>query len=145
MLIDIVAKGGNLLLNIAPSPEGEWQRGAYDLLEEYSAWMNVNSSAIYNTKPIAPFKENNICMTQNKASNVFLFYLAEEDEYKIPSEIIVKSINPKKGTRITMLGSKKRLKWDKLETGFKVKIPEELRNNLPSKYAWTLKIETIKS
>jgi alpha-L-fucosidase len=143
MLIDIVAKGGNLLLNIAPGPEGEWQQGAYDLLEEYGAWMNVNSSAIYNTKPIAPFKENNICMTQNKVGNVFLFYLAEEGEYKIPSEIIVKSINPKKGTRITMLGSKKRLKWEKLEAGFKVKIPEELRNNLPSKYAWTLKIEGV--
>ncbi len=144
MLIDVVAKGGNLLLNIAPGPEGEWQQGAYDLLEEYGAWMNVNSSAIYNTKPIAPFKENNICMTQNKGGNVFLFYLAEEGEYKIPSEIIVKSINPKKGTRISMLGSKKRLKWEKLEAGFKVKIPEELRNNLPSKYAWTLKIEAVK-
>ncbi|MDX5583475.1 MAG: alpha-L-fucosidase [Aureibaculum sp.] len=144
MLIDVVAKGGNLLLNIAPGPEGEWQQGAYDLLEEYGAWMKVNSSAIYNTKPITPFKENNICMTQNKGGNIFLFYLAEEGEYKIPSEIIVKSINPKKGTRISMLGSKKRLKWDKLEAGFKVKIPEELRNNLPSKYVWTLKIEAVK-
>jgi len=143
MLIDVIAKGGNLLLNIAPGPEGEWQQGAYDLLEEYGAWMKVNSNAIYNTKPIAPFKENNICMTQNKGGNIFLFYLAEEGEYKIPSEIIVKSINPKKGTRISMLGSKKRLKWDMLEAGFKVKIPEELRNNLPSKYAWTLKIEAV--
>jgi len=144
LLIDVVAKGGNLLLNIAPGPEGEWQQGAYDLLEEYGAWMKVNNSAIYNTKPIAPFKENNICMTQNKVGNVFLFYLAEEDEYKIPSEIIVKSINPKKGTRISMLGSKTRLKWEKLEAGFKVKIPEELRNNLPSKYAWALKIKAVK-
>jgi len=144
MLIDIVAKGGNLLLNIAPGPEGEWQQGAYDLLEEYGDWMKVNSNGIYHTKPIAPFKENNICMTQNNVGNVFLFYLAEEGEYKIPSEIIVKSINPKKGTRISMLGSKKRLKWDKLEAGFKVKIPEELRNNLPSKYAWTLKVEAVK-
>lgn len=140
-LIDVVAKGGNLLLNIAPSPEGEWQQGAYDLLEEYGNWMKVNSSAIYNTKPIAPFKENNICMTQNK--NVFLFYMAEEGENKIPSEIIVNSINPKKRTKITMLGSKKGLKWIKLDEGFKVIIPEELRNNSPSKYAWTLKIEAV--
>ena len=143
MLIDVVAKGGNLLLNIAPSPEGEWQQGAYDLLEEYGAWMKVNNTAIYNTKPIAPFKENNICMTQNKKGNVFLFYLAEEGEKQIPSEIIVNSISPKRGTKITMLGSKKRLKWKKKGAGFKVVIPESLRNNLPSKYAWTLKIGEV--
>lgn len=143
MLIDVVAKGGNLLLNIAPSPEGEWQQGAYELLEEYGDWMKVNSSAIYNTEPIVPFKENNICMTQNKDGNVFLFYLVQETENHIPSEIIVNSINPKKGTKITMLGSKKRLKWVKLKEGFKVLIPKELRDNLPSKYAWTLKVEAI--
>lgn len=143
MLIDVVAKGGNLLLNVAPSPEGEWQQGAYDLLTAYGDWMKVNSTAIYNTKPIAPYKENNICMTQNKEGNVFLFYLAKEGETKIPAEVTVKSINPKKGTKITMLGSKTSLKWTKEAEGFKVVIPESLRNNLPAKEAWTLKIEAI--
>ncbi|KJD31176.1 alpha-L-fucosidase [Tamlana nanhaiensis] len=143
MLVDVVAKGGNLLLNVAPSPEGEWQEGAYDLLEAYGDWLDVNGSAIYNTKPIAPFKENNICMTQNKDENVFLFYLAKEGETKIPSEIVIKSINPKRGAKITMLGSKTRLKWEKLDEGFKVTIPESLRNNLPCKEAWTLKINKI--
>lgn len=143
LLIDVVAKGGNLLLNIAPSPEGEWQQGAYDLLKEYGAWMKVNNTAIYGTKPIAPYKENNICFTQNKDGNVFLFYMANEGEDKIPAEIIVKSMSPKRGAKIHMLGSKKKLKWEKLDVGFKVKIPKELRNNLPSKYAWTLKISKI--
>ena len=144
MLIDVVAKGGNLLLNIAPSPEGEWQQGAYDLLNEYADWMDVNSTAIYNSKPIAPYKENNICLTQNKKGNVFLFYMEKEGEAGIPAEIVIKSINPKKGTKITMLGSTKILKWTALKEGFKVKIPRALRTNLPSKYAWTLKVEAVK-
>ncbi len=144
MLIDVVAKGGNLLLNVAPGPDGQWQEGAYKLLSEYGAWMKVNSSAIYNTKPIEPFKENNICMTQNEKGNVFLFYMAKEEESKIPSEIIVKSITPKKGTKITMLGSNKSLKWQKLKQGFKVSIPKQLQHNLPCKEAWTLKINQIK-
>jgi alpha-L-fucosidase len=142
-LIDIVAKGGNLLLNVAPGPDGEWQQGAYDLLEEFGSWMKINSSAIYNTKPIAPFKENNICMTRNKEGNVFLFYLAEESENSIPSEISITSINPKKGTKITLLGSKTKLKWSPLENGFKIMIPEKLRNSPPCKYAWTFKISQI--
>lgn len=143
MLIDIVAKGGNLLLNIAPSPEGEWQQGAYDLLNEYGDWMEVNSSAIYNTKPIAPYKENNICMTQNKEGNVFLFYLAKEGVNRIPSEIIVTSLTPKKGAKIKIMGSKVNLKWKALDKGFKIMIPEKMRNNPKSKYAWVFKISKI--
>ena len=144
MLVDIVAKGGNLLLNIAPSPEGEWQQGAYDLLEEYGTWMKINNTAIYGTKPIAPFKENNICLTQNKKGNVFFFYLAEENENNIPSEIIVESITPAKGAKINLLGSKTNLKWKPLAKGFKVMIPEKLRKNPTSKYAWTFKISAVK-
>jgi alpha-L-fucosidase len=30
-----------------------------------------------------------------------------------------------------------------LDLGFKISIPEELRNNLPCKEAWALKIEKI--
>jgi alpha-L-fucosidase len=143
MLVDVVAKGGNLLLNVAPSPEGEWQDGAYNLLEAFGDWMKVNNSAIYGTRPIVPYKEENICFTQNKNGNVFLFYLAKEGENKIPSEVTVKSINPKKGTGITMLGSELKLKWKKLDQGFKVIIPESLRNNLPCKEAWALKIDAV--
>ena len=72
-----------------------------------------------------------------------LFYLAKEGENKIPAEVTVKSISPKKGTKITLLGSKTALKWTKFDKGFKVVIPENLRNNLPCKEAWTLKIEVI--
>jgi len=143
MLVDVVAKGGNLLLNIAPSPEGEWQEGAYDLLAEYGEWMKVNSSAIYGTKPITPYKERNICMTQNKDGHVFLVYLAEEGETKIPSEIIVKSLTPKRGAKIKMLGSKTNLKWKLLSEGFKIIIPEKIRNNPASKYAWVFKVSDV--
>lgn len=144
MLVDIVAKGGNLLLNIAPSPKGEWQQGAYHLLKEYADWMKVNSSAIYGTKPIAPYKENNICMTQNKEGQVFLFYLAKEGEDTMPSEIIVKSLTPKKGAKVKLLGSGVDLKWKSLPEGFKISVPKKLRKNPTSNYAWVFKVSGIK-
>ena len=54
LLVDVVAKGGNLLLNVAPGPDGTWQQGAYDLLAEMGAWLKVNGEAIYGSRPIAP-------------------------------------------------------------------------------------------
>jgi alpha-L-fucosidase len=143
-LVDVVAKGGNLLLNIAPGPDGTWQQGAYDLLKEYGDWMKINSSAIYDTKAIAPYKEGKICLTQGKEDEVYMIYLAEKGENTIPAEIILKSVSPAKGAKIKLLGSKKNLKWKSNGSGFTVTVPENLRNNPPSKYAWVFSISKIK-
>jgi hypothetical protein len=51
----IVSRGGNYLLNIAPSETGEWDSAAYARLEEIGAWMKVNGEAIYGTEPIEPY------------------------------------------------------------------------------------------
>ncbi len=143
MLVDIVAKGGNLLLNIAPTPDGEWQPGAYKLLNEYSKWMKVNGEGIYNSKALFPFKENNICITQQDNGNTYFFYLCEENEHVMPAEITVNTHQPAKGANVTLLGYNKPLKWKKSSSGFTVSIPKEIRNSPPSDYVWTLKVSKI--
>lgn len=142
-LVDIVAKGGNLLLNIAPSPEGEWQQGAYDLLKEFGDWININGEAIYNSEVLAPYKESNICMTSQKNGNSYFLYISEENENKLPNEIIITSHLPKEDAAITLLGNNEELEWKKLETGFKVIIPENLAENPPCKYVWTIKVSEL--
>jgi alpha-L-fucosidase len=143
MLIDIVAKGGNLLLNIAPGPDGTWQQGAYDLLKEYGSWLRVNGEAIYNSKPIAPFKEKNICMTRKSNGNVYFLYLAEKDETSIPSKMVISALQPAPGAKVSLLGSKVSLEWEKKGSGFVVSIPESLRKHKPCNYAWTIKVSKI--
>jgi len=105
--------------------------------------MDVNSEGIYNSKALAPYKEDNICMTQQANGNSYFFYLAEKEETKIPAEIHIKSHQPKKGAEVTLLGYSKSLSWKKEGNGFKVKIPKKLRNNPPSKYVWTIKVSAI--
>ena len=144
MLVDVVAKGGNLLLNIAPSPEGTWQKGAYTLLKSYGDWMKINSEGIYNSKPLLPYKENNICITQQDNGVTYFFYLAEEGETQMPEEIIINSHQPKKGASVTLLGSGKKLKWQNDGEGFKVIVPNSLRNKPPCGYAWTIKVSELK-
>ncbi len=143
MLVDIVAKGGNLLLNVAPAPDGTWQQGAYDLLKAYGAWMDVNAEGIYNSKAIAPFKENNICMTQQDDGTTYFFYLAKAGETQVPAEIAIKSHQPGKGATVTMLGSNKKLKWKNEGEGFKIIVPNSLQKNPPGEHAWTIKVSKL--
>jgi len=143
MLVDIVAKGGNLLLNIAPGPEGQWHDGAYDLLEEMSEWMKVNSKAIYETRRIEPFKEGQICLTKKQDGTVYAIYLADATEISIPSKIWLSSIQPEENATIKLLGWDKALNWEKAGNGFYVDIPEKVRKKPPCKYAWAFEISSI--
>ncbi len=137
MLVDIVAKGGNLLLNIAPSPEGEWQEGAYKLLQAYGKWININGEAIYGSKVLPPYKSGNICMTQ-KDDSKYLFYLCGEGEKTMPGHIDIKGFEANKGD-IHLLGYKKKLKWEKTGNGIRIFIPEKLRDNPPCDFVWTFR------
>ncbi|MBI3280222.1 MAG: alpha-L-fucosidase, partial [Acidobacteria bacterium] len=49
MLIEVVSKGGNLLLNVGPTPDGRIQDEFVTRLNAMGAWMKVNSESIYGT------------------------------------------------------------------------------------------------
>ena len=53
-LCDIVSKGGNFLLNVGPTAEGEIPQPSVERLEQVGAWMDVNSESIYGTSA-SPF------------------------------------------------------------------------------------------
>ena len=144
MLVDIVCKGGNLLLNIGPSPEGIWPEAAYDRLNNIGDWMDVNSEAIYGTRAISPYKESKICYTNKKNTNtVYAIYMADEDEVKMPSKIVISSFTPKEGSEVTLLGYDKSLEWERAGNAVLISVPEEIQKNPPSNFAWAFKLSEI--
>lgn len=54
-LIDIASKGGNYLLNVGPTAEGEIPQSSVERLKQIGAWMKTNGEAIYATTP-SPFR-----------------------------------------------------------------------------------------
>jgi alpha-L-fucosidase len=140
LLVDIVAKGGNFLLNIGPSPEGELPPVSLQRLKEIGDWMKVNESAIYSTRPVAPYTENNIRFTEMKNGSINAIYLiGEKDE--MPGQILLESFVPKPLTGIHLLGVPQPLKWERAGTGVVITIPQSVRDNAPCKYAWTFRID----
>ncbi|RPI29011.1 MAG: hypothetical protein EHM61_03125 [Acidobacteria bacterium] len=57
-LVDIVSKGGNYLLNVGPTAEGEIPQPSIERLQQIGAWMKVNQEAIYGTTA-SPFHRLN--------------------------------------------------------------------------------------
>lgn len=49
VLTDTASKGGNLLLNVGPTAEGEFPPATVDRLQAIGRWMKVNGEAIYAT------------------------------------------------------------------------------------------------
>lgn len=74
LLLDIVAKGGNLALNIAPQPDGALPAPAVASLKELGRWLSVFGEGIYQTHILAPYVEDQLCYTQ-KGNTVYAFYL----------------------------------------------------------------------
>ncbi|MWV43122.1 alpha-L-fucosidase [Paenibacillus sp. HJL G12] len=49
-LVNVIGKGGNLLLNVGPTPAGEIPELSAQRLREVGAWTHRNSEAIYGTE-----------------------------------------------------------------------------------------------
>ena len=54
-LVDITSKGGNYLLNVGPTAEGEIPPESVELLKGVGAWMKTNGESIYGTHA-SPFR-----------------------------------------------------------------------------------------
>ncbi|MEO8110218.1 MAG: alpha-L-fucosidase [Ginsengibacter sp.] len=51
LLVDIVSKNGNLLLNIVQTPEGDLEPDVLKIVEGIADWTSVNGEGIYGTRP----------------------------------------------------------------------------------------------
>ena len=135
-LVDIVSKGGNYLLNIGPSPEGEFDPIAYQRLREIGDWMKINGTAIYSTRPATNWNDGDqIRYTQSKDGSRQYIFMFEFPEKKI----ILKNIGLAPKARITMLGSSKLVKWQRVNNAVEISVPADLKKT--SNHVWVMEVK----
>ena len=143
MLVQIVSRGGNFLLNVGPKPDGTLEDTAYERLHDIGDWMRVNSEGIYGTKAVEPYQDGQVYYTA-KGDYVYAYYVPEDENNAVlPAQLEIPSFVPVTSRGVTMLGSKQVLKWKKAADGkgMVVTIPESLRKKLPCEHIWCLKIK----
>jgi alpha-L-fucosidase len=112
-LLDIASKGGNFLLNVGPTAEGEFPPESVAILSEIGKWMKVNGEAVYGTKasPWGIFQWGRCTKKEIKNGTILYFSVFEwpaDGKLIIPGlkNSVVSARILANGTKIKSLASK---------------------------------------
>lgn len=139
MLIDVIARGGNLILNVGPQPDGRLPAGAVKCMRELGAWLKVNGEAVYGTHACVPHVAGN-CSFVAKPGLRYAFIKIEDDEAVVPDKVTI----PYNGKieAIFVPGFEKPVVWTPVEGGCRVTVPATLKTvPAPAALVFRMKME----
>jgi len=132
MLIETRAKGGNLLLNVGPTPDGEIPFEQERLLRELALWNFINGEAVFITRPWHATNHGDIWFTQNKEGGTLYAILTGLNwKWGERKTILVPGLRSVPETRVDVLGQSGKVleyqpdadastTWENAETGISV-------------------------
>jgi alpha-L-fucosidase len=106
LLVETRAKGGNLLLNVGPKPDGELPIEQEERLREIALWMFVNREAIYGVRPWVVTNEKDVWFTHKKNEDTLYAVVKEKERWKRGEwkELVLRSVEATPQTEVSVLG-----------------------------------------
>ena len=149
MLVDIVSKNGNLLLNVVQRPDGSLDAEVEQMLQQMAQWIAIHGQAIYGTRPWqvygegpvrtkgGHFKEDFAYTSKDirfttKGKTLYAIALGWPDDGQLLIKSLGKPANGKGNQvkRVELLGHKGKLKFIQTTEGLSVVLPAEKPNEL---------------
>jgi alpha-L-fucosidase len=136
LLVDIVSKNGNLLLDVGPAADGTIPPVQLSRLEALGSWLGQNGEAIYGTRPwkrAAGTTSGGIQVRfTTKSDSVYATVLGKPTG----ATLTLKSITPKASSKLFLLGLTKQLSWSQHGDDIVIELP----STLPGQYAYVVKM-----
>ncbi|WP_207423118.1 alpha-L-fucosidase [Desertivirga brevis] len=129
-LIEIVAKGGSLLLGVGPRADGTLPEAVIQRLEDIGKWMKLNGPAIYNTRAVDNYRQGDVWFTRSKDSKTFYALYASADK-SLPDNISWNGNKPHAGSKMKLLSTGESLRWTNENGLTKVYLPSSLKEKDP--------------
>lgn len=126
MLMEVVAKGGNLLLGVGPTADGIIEQAAVERLQKIGDWMRKNGAAIYNTCITPVYHSGNVWFTADKNGKTrYALYALPEGE-KTPATIEWEGNVPARNGKMKLLATGDSVKWTEKDGKVSVSVPKKL-------------------
>ncbi|MDR3094571.1 MAG: alpha-L-fucosidase [Bacteroidales bacterium] len=139
MFIDVVSKGGNMLLITGLDAQGALPAMLEIRLKAIGKWLKVNGEGIYNTRGYSVVSEGKVHFTRSK-DNRTVYAIATDWPGK---QLQLTAVTPAAGSQIYMLGYKEPLKWNTKDGVTTITLPAKLQKaaNRPCDYAYTFVVK----
>lgn len=140
-LVEVVAKGGNLLLGVGPKADGTIPEQVEQRLLEIGAWMDLNKEAIYETRSLDHYREEAVFFTQNpKKKKTYALVVSNETLKK--DKTVSWSVNlPKKGSTMIYLPTGEKVTWKIAHNRVVVQLPASIVKAKPGNPVWAFGFE----
>ena len=132
-LIDITSKGGNYLLNVGPTAEGEIPPPEIDRLLEMGQWLKTNGAAIYGSKA-SPFAQNfDWGRCSRKGNTIYLLVFDWPKDGKLSIPLVTKA------AKAYLLSDPTKSLAVAVDDGLSIQVPI----NAPDKFGTVIAVECI--
>ena len=139
MLVDIVSRGGNLLLNIGPRSDGTIPELMVNRLEDIGSWLEKNGEAIFETTINRKISSGKVRFTLSK-NRRYLFAFVDE----IPKrKFVIKGISGAGNEQITHLGKNRKFNWRNIRGDLVIEIPDKIHPVLGNAPVHVFKIPVL--
>ncbi|WJH35244.1 alpha-L-fucosidase [Paenibacillus sp. CC-CFT747] len=121
ILLEVVAKGGNLALNVGPQPDGRLPEGAIRSMKGLGAWLKEYGEGIYGTRVCEPAFTGEWAFTR-KDTTGYAFRLYRSEAEAVSRQLVIPY--PENVTRIELIGTEEALEFERTTDGWAVTLPE---------------------